>query len=84
MQHRTATQAHAERTVRDRPSEAGEWLTSEAASRRLGLARNTLAEWRCERRVNQPPFARFGLRALRYRTSDLDAWAASQVVRQAQ
>ncbi len=59
---------------------AGVWLTSEQAGRRLGLGVNTLAEWRCERRVNQPPFAKFG-KAVRYRITALDAWADSQVVR---
>ena len=57
-----------------------EWLTSEEAGLRLGLGRNTLAEWRCERRANQPPHARFGGRALRYNVAALDSWAHAQVV----
>ena len=58
----------------------GEWISSASAARRIGLQANTLAEWRCERRVNQPPFAKFG-KLVRYRISDLDAWAARQIVR---
>lgn len=56
------------------------WLTSEQAGLRLGLGRNTLAEWRCDRRSNQPPFARFGGKALRYSVAALDAWAQAQLV----
>ena len=56
------------------------WVTSEQACVRLGIGRNSLAEWRCDRRVNQPPYAKFG-KAVRYRVSDVDAWAADQIVR---
>jgi hypothetical protein len=56
------------------------WLTSEQAGMRLGLGRQTLAEWRCERRTNQPPWARFGAKACRYNVAALDAWAAAQIV----
>lgn len=56
------------------------WLTSEQAGMRLGLGRQTLAEWRCERRTNQPPYARFGLKACRYKIESLDAWAEAQIV----
>jgi len=57
-----------------------QWLTSEQAGLRLGLGRNTLAEWRCDRRSNQPPFAKFGGKALRYGVAALDAWAQVQLV----
>jgi len=57
-----------------------QWLTSEQAGVRLGLGRNTLAEWRCERRTNQPPFAKFG-KAVRYGVTALDVWADAQIVR---
>jgi excisionase family DNA binding protein len=56
------------------------WLTSEQAAKRLGLGVNTLAEWRCERRANQPPFAKFG-KSVRYSLTALDNWADAQVVR---
>ena len=57
-----------------------QWLTSEQAGVRLGLGRNTLAEWRCDRRSNQPPFAKFGGKATRYGLAALDAWAQAQIV----
>ena len=56
------------------------WLTSDRAAKRLGLGVNTLAEWRCERRANQPPFAKFG-KAVRYCVTALDVWADAQIVR---
>jgi hypothetical protein len=67
-------------SIDDTQCDPGAWVGSEDAGRRLGLSPNTLAEWRCERRKNQPPFAKFG-KAVRYRLADLDAWAASQVVK---
>jgi hypothetical protein len=58
---------------------AGDWISSAEAARRIGVQPNTLAEWRCERRLNQPPFAKFG-KLVRYRSSDVDTWAANQIV----
>lgn len=66
--------------IDDSQRDGGAWVGSGDAGRRLGLSPNTLAEWRCEQRINQPPFAKFG-KAVRYRLADLDAWAAAQVVK---
>lgn len=50
--------------------------TAEAA-RRLGLSISTLEKYRFHRVPDAPPFVRLG-RAVRYRVSDLEAWAAAR------
>lgn len=78
--HRRLAAADTREGDKERESLKTHWLTSEQAGLRLGLGRNTLAEWRCDRRTNQPPFAKFGGKALRYSVAALDAWAQAQVV----
>ena len=55
-----------------------ELLTTLETARRLRLAKQTLARWRCEGRG--PPFIRLGGIGGRvaYRTADVDAWLASR------
>lgn len=50
--------------------------TAEAA-RRLGLSLSTLEKYRFYRAADAPPYVRIG-RAVRYRVSDLEAWAADR------
>ncbi|MFN3953250.1 MAG: helix-turn-helix transcriptional regulator [Pararhodobacter sp.] len=50
--------------------------TAEAA-RRLGLSLSTLEKYRFYRAADAPPFVRIG-RAVRYRVTDLEAWAAAR------
>lgn len=50
--------------------------TAEAA-RRLGLSLSTLEKYRFHHVADAPPFVRIG-RAVRYRVSDLEAWAAER------
>lgn len=47
------------------------------AARRLGLSTSTLEKYRFHRVSDAPPFVRIG-RAVRYRVSDLEAWAADR------
>jgi predicted DNA-binding transcriptional regulator AlpA len=49
------------------------------AAEYCGIAGQTLALWRSQRRKNQPPYIKMS-RAIRYRISDLDAWLASNTV----
>lgn len=44
-------------------------------SRFLGVAKNTLNQWRCQRKG--PPFVKLGTGIVRYRGEDLLAWIAS-------
>ena len=54
-----------------------ELLTALETARRLRLAKQTLARWRCEGRG--PPFIRLGAGGrVAYRTVDVDAWLASR------
>ena len=78
--HRRPPASEAPGAAETRMATPAQWLTSEQAGLRLGLGRNTLAEWRCDRRSNQPPFAKFGGKALRYGVAALDAWAQAQIV----
>lgn len=50
--------------------------TAEAA-RRLGLSLSTLEKYRFHRVPDAPPYVRIG-RAVRYRVTDLEAWAADR------
>ena len=54
-------------------------LTTEQAARYLNLKPTTLEQWRWERGDDGPPFLRLSRRAVRYRKSDLEAWAARQL-----
>ncbi len=53
-------------------------LTTSEAARRLGVSESLLEKLRVFSPDKSPPFMRIG-RAIRYRTSDLDAWAAARV-----
>lgn len=47
------------------------------AAAALGLTQRTLQQWR--RDGGGPPYVRVSSRCVRYRVSDLDAWAAERV-----
>lgn len=51
-------------------------LTTEAAAARLGVAPQTMTDWRWKSRG--PKFVKVG-RLVRYRLSDLEAWLDAQV-----
>jgi excisionase family DNA binding protein len=53
-------------------------LTSTAAAEYLGVAPNTLAIWRCNKRY-EIPYIKVGSH-VRYRRDDLDVWLASRTV----
>lgn len=53
-------------------------LTTRQAAEYLGLAKSTLEIWRC-RGENGLPYLKMG-RAVRYRLSDLEAWARARTV----
>jgi len=53
-------------------------IDTRAAARMLGLAEITLRMWRTEGNPDQPKYIRVGGRAVRYRPSDVAAWAASR------
>ena len=53
------------------------YLTTDQLAERLGLAPITVETWR--KRGKGPPYVRLG-RAVRYRISDVEAWAESQLV----
>ncbi len=52
-----------------------EYVSSAEAAKLLGLARGTLPAWRSK--GEGPAFYRFG-RSIRYRRSELEAWAADR------
>jgi excisionase family DNA binding protein len=54
-------------------------LTTEQAAAYLNLKPTTLEQWRWERGDDGPPFLRLSRRAVRYRQSDLEAWAEKQI-----
>jgi len=56
-----------------------ELLTREEAAELLGIRPQTLAAWKCLGRQG-PPYVRVGMRAIRYRRSDLEAWLAARTV----
>lgn len=53
-------------------------LTRKQAAELLGLQPQTLARWKWEGRKDRPQEVRVGLRAVRYRTSDLVRWIAAR------
>lgn len=53
-------------------------ITPEATAEYLGVRENTLAVWRCTKRVSLP-FVKVG-RLVRYRVSDLKQFIAAQTV----
>lgn len=53
-------------------------LTRRQAAEILGLQPQTLARWKWEGREDRPQEVRVGLRAVRYRTSDLVRWIAAR------
>ena len=54
-----------------------QWIDQNEVGIRLGISPRTLARWRSEK--TGPPWVRLG-GAIRYRVSDLDAWADDQMV----
>lgn len=54
-----------------------ELMTSEEVTARLKVHKNWLAEARCDRRTNQPPYIRIGS-LIRYRRSDVLFWIEAQ------
>ena len=58
-----------------------QYFDSEAAGKHLGIPKQTLHNWRSQGKG--PRYLKIG-RHVRYRVSDLDAWAAKQVVRTVQ
>ncbi len=54
-----------------------ELLDTRAAAPLVGLRPQTLVGWRCQRRVDQPPYLRVG-RRVRYRPSSLRAWCEAR------
>jgi predicted DNA-binding transcriptional regulator AlpA len=76
--HRLFSTASRAPTRDDVPAGAGpELLTASETARRLRLAKQTLARWRCEGRG--PPFIRMGVGGrVAYLTVDVDAWLASR------
>ena len=53
------------------------FVDTQEAARRLDLSLSTLEKYRFYRAADAPPFVRIG-RAVRYRVSDLEAWAAAR------
>ena len=50
------------------------WLTADEAAERLGIKKNSLANWRYSGRAGQPRFYKTGAKSVRYKASDIDAW----------
>ncbi|TCM78329.1 helix-turn-helix transcriptional regulator [Rhodovulum steppense] len=57
------------------------FVDTQEAARRLGLSLSTLEKYRFYRAADAPPYVRIG-RAVRYRVSDLEAWAAAREAEQ--
>jgi predicted DNA-binding transcriptional regulator AlpA len=55
---------------------ANVYLSEEEFSSRYGIARRTLQRWRTT--GDGPAFVRFGARHIKYRVSDIEAWAAAR------
>ncbi len=55
-----------------------ELMTSEEVTALLKVHKNWLAEARCDRRANQPPYIRIGGTLLRYKRSAVLSWVESQ------
>lgn len=53
-------------------------LTTDEAAHRLGVSSSLLEKLRVYKPEKSPPFIRIG-RAIRYRMSDLDAWASARM-----
>ena len=53
------------------------YLTEKEFSARFGISPRTVQRWRYAGEGG-PPFVRAGLRRIRYRLSDCEAWAASR------
>jgi hypothetical protein len=73
--------------VMTRPAGRDEWLSRKEAARYLESIGCPLSVRAMELRASNgnagrgPPFTRIGWRRVRYLRSDLEAWAASRVVR---
>jgi predicted DNA-binding transcriptional regulator AlpA len=53
-------------------------LNTDQAARRLGVSSSLLEKLRVYTPEKSPPYIRIG-RVIRYRTSDLDAWASARM-----
>ncbi len=53
-----------------------EWLTSKKVALHLGVSEATVYSWRAK--GNGPPWTKFG-RLVRYKTSNVDAWAEGRL-----
>lgn len=65
-------QAAIERATR---APVAEYLTSDQAARYLGVSKSRLEGWRCKGGTSGPPFVRITSRIIRYKRSEIDAWA---------
>ena len=70
MPHPTTSQTLGEKK---QPRTTDEFLTDEELAQLLGVTTRTTLRWR--RDGGGPPYVRVGLRHVRYRRRDVDAWA---------
>ena len=61
------------------PMPSTKLLTAEDVAGITGLSRETLAQWRSQRKGI--PFLKFSRNVVRYQQGDLDAWLAERIVR---
>lgn len=54
-------------------------LTNDEAAEYLGIAANTLEQWRCSGR-HGIPYVKIGKKLIRYRLADLEKWLAENCV----
>jgi excisionase family DNA binding protein len=54
-------------------------LTAEEVAEQTGLSKETLAQWRSQRKGI--PYVKISRNCVRYRQSDLDGWLAERIVR---
>ena len=69
------TNAKASRRETEVFSPNAEFITEKQAAKKLALAPRTLRNWRV--RGCGPPFIRISARCIRYRVSDIEAWASA-------
>lgn len=56
----------------------GEWLTTEALARLLGVDASTVRRWRTSIPVQGPPFVQLSERVTMYSTYDVEQWLRSR------
>jgi predicted DNA-binding transcriptional regulator AlpA len=52
-----------------------EYLDTADAAVYLGISKSRLEGWRCKGRDGGPPYVRISARIIRYKRSEIDAWA---------